>query len=545
MTNKPKTLVLTDTPAKARSLKRLLGRHYTIAATDGFLRDLPRTQLGIEPDNDFALKVITVRGKAPLLNQLRRDTVDALRIYVATEPGCDGEALAAHYCQLFGINPESNCRVELKALTKDALKSAIENARAIENGLVEKYWTRRCVNRLISYSLNPYIWCAVYRGLSLNQMQLMLLRLIDRYKPLTPPKLDDAPVNPKTLQLWAALENFSAGRAVLIARQLYEGIALDKNFSGLITYFRGDPIEPASEELTPDSIKEFLSTNQLKICNAIWSRRLKFPTIDQKYLERPTDFSLMLELDRLKLNWADTYSAAINTLVKNHYVDRIDGGYSLTDLGNQMLSTVDKFFSKALNEKFIAELETQLKAVAEGRTTRLEVLRQIYEPFHEAALAAMHSLGDDPKPKDPPIVESDQICDKCGRRMIIKNGRYGKFLACPGYPECKNTMPYVEQLEEHCPKCGGHLTAKTINRRRVFYSCEHYPDCSFGTWDVPQEKHCSTCGAVMLLHQFKDRQSMMYCSNEDCPSRSEHPINKILEKARRQSEERRQRRNEQ
>lgn len=540
MTTKLKTLILTDTQSKARALKRLFGRHYTVASTDGFLRDLPKTQMAIDPENDFALKVITVRGKAPLLNQLRRDTVNALRIYLATEPGYDGEALAAHYCQLFGINPESNCRVELKEMTKAALTKAIENARAIDNGQVEKYWTRRLINRLIAYSLNPYLWCSIYRGLTINPTQLLLLRLIKEYKPEPNEPLRDVPINSKTLQLWAAHDlNFVAGRAVLIVRQLYEGLTLNKNFSGLITYFRDAAIEPINEEFTPDSLKEFLTPNQLKIYSAVWSKGLEFSK-EMPSTDKPTDFALMLALEKLKINWADTYSAAINTLTKNHYVERVDSCYSLTDLGLKVLSTLDAYFSDVLDAKFFIGLETKLDEVAEGRKTRLEALREIYEPFEQKLSKAMQSLGDNPKPKEPPVVESDQICDKCGRRMVIRHGRYGKFLACPGYPECKNTMPYVEYLEVHCPKCGGRLTMRSLNRSRTFYVCENQPDCDFGTWDVPQEKPCSMCGSLMLLHKFKGRQSMLYCSNEKCPSRENHPINKILEKSRRQSVERQQ-----
>lgn len=537
---KLRTLILTDTQSKARALKRLLGRYYTIESTDGFLRDLPKTQLAVDPDNYFALKLITVRGKAPLLNQLKHDTVDALRIYVATEPGCDGEALADHYCRLFGINPESKCRIELNEMTKDALKRAIGEARAIDIGLVEKYWTRRLTNRLIAYNLNPYLWCSVYRGLTINPMQLLLLRLIHDYKvePLQTDWLKDAPINLKTLQLWAAHElNFSAGRVVLTARQLYEGLTLGKNFAGLITYFKNEPIEPTSEELTLEEIKKFLSVNQFKVYSAIRSGHLTF-TKEMSATEKPSDFALMLKLESLKINWADTYSTAINMMVKSNYIKRVDGCYELTESGLETLAALDKYFSNVIDIKFFVDLETKLNDVAKDRLMRIEVLRSIYGPFKEALGEAMKSLGDDPKPKEPPVVESDQICDKCGRRMVIKRGRYGLFLACPGYPECKNTMPYVEYLDVHCPKCGGRLTAKTLNHNRTFYGCEHYPDCDFGTWDTPQEKTCTVCGSLMLLRHFKDRQSMLYCSNEKCPSRENHPINKIIEKARKNALER-------
>ena len=534
-----KTLILTDTAAKARALRRLLGRSSTVESTDGFLRNLPKTQAGIDPDNDFALKMITVRGKAELLKKLRRDTFDALRIYIATEPVAEGEALAAQYCELFGINPLSKCRVELRSLTKDDLRQSIENARAINPRPVEKYWTRRLSRRLITYGINPYLWCAVYRGLSINPMQFLLLRLIDRFEPTEPPTPEPTPVTMKSLQMWAARDlHYAAGRIVLLAQRLYEGMTFDKNISGLIKYFRSKTIETTTD-LPPDELREVLTPHQLKVYEAIW--RGQIPWLEgAASLDRPTDFSLMLELERLKINWSNEYSPSINMLVKGTYVERSPQGYALTELGRETLAALEKYFGDLLSARSLVELGEKFKAVSLGQMTRVEVLRSIQEPLNAAVSKAMASLGDDPKPKDPPVIESDQVCEKCGRRMVIKRGRYGKFLACPGYPECQNTKPYVEMLAEHCPKCGGRLTARTLNRRRTFYSCERYPTCDFWTWDVPQEKACSACGSTMLIHPFKDRPSMLYCSNENCPTRDNHPINKILEKARRQYEERRQ-----
>ena len=535
-----KTLILTDTATKARALRRLLGRTFTVESTDGFLRNLPKTQAGIDPENDFALKMITVRGKAELLKQLRRDTFDALRIYIATEPVAEGEALAAQYCELFGINPASKCRVELRSLTKNDLRQSIENARAINPRSVEKYWTRRLSRRLITFGINPYLWCAVYRGLSINPLQLLLLRLIDRFEPTAPPTpLEPAPVTLKTLQMWAARDlHYAAGRVVLLAQQLYEGMTFDKNFSGLIKYFRSKPLEPTTE-LPPDDVRKSLTAPQLKVYEAIWNGQIPWLDAAQS-TDRPTDFSLMLELERLKINWSNEYSPSINVLVKGNYLERSPQGYALTELGREVLTALDKYFGDFLSAQSFVEIGNRIKEVSLGQTTRVEVLRSLQEPLSAAVSKAMASLGDDPKPKDPPVIESDQVCDKCGRRMVVKRGRYGKFLACPGYPECQNTKPYVEKLAAHCPKCGGRLTARTLNRRRTFYGCERYPTCDFWTWDVPQERACSNCGSTMLLHPFKDRPSMLYCSNEQCPSRENHPINKIIDKVRRQYEERRQ-----
>ncbi len=509
-----------------------------MTSTDGFLRNLPKTQSGIDPENNFEPKLITVRGKAELLKQLRRDTVNALRIYIATEPCAEGEALAAQYCELFGINPLSKCRVELRSLTKEDIRQAIDNARALNPRAVEKYWTRRLLRRLLTYSLNPYLWCAVYRGLSINPMQLLLLRLISRFEPTEPPTLEPTPVTLKTLQLWAARDlNYSAGRVVLIAQQLYEGLTFDKNFSGLIKYFRSKPLEPTTQ-LAPEELRESLTPHQLKVYEAIWEGKIPWST-EARPTDRPTDFTLMLELERRGVNWSDTYSPSINMLVKGNYLERSSEGYAMTELGRATLTVLDKYFGELLSARSFVELNARIKAVGNGQSTRLEVLRATYEPLSRAYDEAMKSLGDNPKPKEPPVVESDEICDKCGRRMIIKRGRYGKFLACPGYPECKNTKPYVEVLSELCPQCGDHLTAKILTGRRTFYSCRRYPTCDFWTWDVPQEKVCSACGSTMLVHAFKDRPSMLYCSNEKCSTRENHPINKILEKVRRQYKERR------
>lgn len=537
----PKALILTDTASKARAIKRLLGRQFNVVSSEGFLRDLPKTQAGIDPKKNFELKPITVRGKAPLLNQLRKETVDALRIYLAPEPGREGEALAAHYCQLFGINPESKCRVELHALTRDAIKLSLENARAIDNNAVEEYWTRRSLNRLIAHGLRSYLWCAIYRGLAINPMQLFLLRFIVRpnsMQTLSPPTLEDAPINLKTLQLWAARDlNFAAGRIVLIARELYEGMNFDKNFSGLINFYKDDPIEPLDVNASPDELKQALSVNRLKVYRTICDRKLPPPTEPLERFEGATDFRMMLELERLKLNWTENYSSAINTLVKNNYIERVERSYAPTELGLEILARLDEHFSTAVDVNGFVELEKQFDAVGRGKLNRIDMLKKFYDPFAQALNEAMRSLGDDPKPKEPPMIESDQICEKCGRRMVIKRGRYGPFLACPGYPECKNTKPYTEYLDEHCPKCGGRLVRKNVSRARNFYGCEHYPECDFGTWDEPQEKKCSVCGSLMLLHRFRDRSPMLYCSNEKCPSRESHPINKILERVAKKVEE--------
>ena len=548
-----KTLILTDTSEKARTLKKLLGRQYSVISSDGFLRDLPKTRLGIDVENNFEPKYITVRGKGELLKQISKDSISARRIYALTDNTPEGEMIALHYCELFGINPSSNFRVILNEITKDALKESINNARAIDMKLIDIFEVRRAINRLFLYNLNPILWHKVYRGITINYPQAILLKLIcEQEKKL--PQLQDPmtidelrqewnkPLTWKSLQMIAARElNLHIGVISIVVRQLYEGVNIDNTCTGLITYYKDKDIVPSSEMHKPEALKEFLTPNHFKVYDLIWKHckknKSKKPTFEEfKSMNRYNDYLLMRELEDKDLPWVDTFSMSICSMMKRGYVQLTNEGYKPTTLGMDIFNVLKEYFSTLITAKFINKVEAQINSLSSSKDDKIDVIEAFYKQFNNLLTKALDKLGNDLKPKDPPAIETDVICDKCGRKMLLRRSRYGPFLACSGYPECKNTKPYVEYLEETCPKCGGRLTKRKINRGRVFFSCENYPTCDFSTWDEPQNNTCEFCGSTLLVHRFKDRAPMLYCSNDKCSSRNEHPINKILEHLREKSE---------
>ena len=555
---KLKTLILTDTSEKARTLKKMLSRQYLVLSSEGFMRDLPKTQLGIDTDNKFEPKYITVRGKGDLLKQIRKESISSRRIYALTNNDPEGEMIALHYCELFGINSSSKFRLTLNEITKESLKKSFDNARAIDQKLIDAYETRRVINRLFLYKLNPILWHTIYRGITLSYPQAVLLKIICEQEKKLPPLSDplevdelieewNRPLNWKTLQLIAARElNLHTGIVAITVRQLYEGVNIENTCTGLITYYEGNAINPSSEMKNPEDVKEFLTPNQWKIYDLIWRHYNKvqldsLESYETKQMTRYSDYLLMRELENKGLPWAETFSISICSMLKRNYIELTNEGYKPTKLGNDIMSIVRDYFSTMLTVKVIHKIETQIKSVLSDKEDKWEVMESFYKQFKNYLNKAYDKLGDELQPKEPPYIETDEICDKCGRKMIIRRSRYGTFLACSGYPDCKNTRQYFEYMEEKCPKCGGHLTVRRINKGREYYSCEHYPDCDFSTWDEPQNRTCAECGSTMLVHKFKDRAPMVYCSNDNCSLRKDHPINKILENLRQKSEAAKQR----
>ena len=548
-----KTLILTDTSEKARTLKKLLGRQYSVISSDGFLCDLPKTRLGIDVENNFEPKYITVRGKGELLKQIRKDSISSRRIYAVTDNTPEGEMIALHYCELFGINSSSKFRVILNEITKESLKESIKSARAIDMKLVEIFEVRRAINRLFLYNLNPIFWHTVYRGVTINYPQAILLKLICEQEKKLPQLQDplaidelqeewDKPLTWKSLQMIASRElNLHIGVISIVLRQLYEGVNINNTCTGLITYYRGENIVPSSEMHTPETLKDFLTPNHLKIYDLIWRHfkndKSKNPTFAElKPMNRYNDYLLMRDLEDKGLPWADIFSMAICSMLKRGYVELTDGGYKPTSLGMEIFNVLKEYFSTLITAKFINKMESQINSFVSGKDDKIDVIEAFYKQLNNLLTKVHDKLGNDLTPKEPPAIETGEICDKCGRKMLLRRSRYGPFLACEGYPECKNTKPYVEYLEEKCPKCGGRLTKRKINRGRVFFSCENYPNCDFSTWDEPQNNTCEFCGSTLLIHRFKDRAPMLYCSNDKCSSRNEHPINKILDHLREKSE---------
>ena len=547
-----KMLVLTDTSEKARTLKKLLGRQYVVMSSEGFLRDLPKTQLAIDTENNFEPRYITVRGKGKLLEQIRKATLAARRIYVVTDEDQQGEMIAWHYCELFGINPSSSFRLTLNEITKDSLKEGLKNARSIDMNLVNNYKVRRTISRLFTYNLNPILWNKIYRGVSINLNQAIILKMIceqeKKLQPITVEKnLDELreewrqPLTWKNLQLFSSRElNFHIGATSILTRQLYEGLNLSDKCTGLITYYKSQEITPTHERRTPEELKELLPINHLKLYSLIWKHfnNEDLELSPKKEMNRYNDYLLMRELEARELPWVETFSASICSMIKRKYIELTEEGYKPTKLGLEIMNIIKDYFSTIVNEKFINKIEAQIQST--NADDDMNVVGTFYKQFSSTLAKAYDKIGDDLTPKEPPIQESDEICDKCGKKMIIRHSRYGPFLACEGYPECKNTKPYVEYVEAKCPKCGGRLTKRKWNKGKVFYSCEKFPDCDFSTWDEPQSKPCEICGSTLFLHRFKDRAPMLYCGNENCPSRQEHPINRILERQSNRQEEKKQ-----
>ena len=531
-----KTLILTDTIEKARTIKKLIGRQYEVMSSDGFLRDLPKTQLGIDPENGFEPRYITVRGKGKLLEQIRKETIAARRIYAITDEDPQGEMIALHYCKIFGINSSSGFRIALNEITKESLQEGLKNARAIDMNMIKAYEERRAINRLFTYNLQPILWSKIYRGISINLPQAVILRIICEQEKKLQPLSDEVSVDIntsltwKTLQIKAAKElNFHIGTTSIVARQLYEGMRVGNTCTGLINWYKSFKIVPTNIEYTPESLKDYLPANHLKLYSLIWHCCNGDPpaTKSMKSMTRYNDYLLMLELERRELSWTDTFATTVCSMMKRKYIELTEEGYKPTKLGLDIMAVLKEYFTTIISDKFVKKIET----TSSIEDSSMGIVESFWKQFNGTLTKALEKIGD-VTPKDPPVVESDEVCDKCGKKMIVRRSRYGQFLACSGYPECNNTKPYFEYIEDkscRCPKCGGRLTKRRWSKGKMYYSCEKYPECDFSTWDEPQSKPCELCGKTLFLHRFKDRAPMMYCGNGACSSRQGHPINKILE----------------
>lgn len=532
MAEKVKSLILTESAGAARAIKKFAGSTYSVISTEGFLKDLPRSRIGIDAENGYAPDYITVRGKGPLLTELRKKTNLAGRIYLATNPNAAGEFLALQCCELFGVNAKSNCRVIVDEFTKTAVKSAIKNARPIDMKLVDAFQTRQLIDKFISHRVGEYLACKIFRGVKVGRFRAMLLKLISTLKPAENFEPGGA-LNFGTLQeLSLAKLNFSTPKTRLLTDQLYEGF---DECGGLIKYPHGGAIRLTENVREPDSVKDFLTENQFKLYELIYAAATDGVSEKVALDGKISDLTVTAALDELGVGWAEFYSIGINSLLKRKYIAAGATGYAVTDLGKRVLDALDGFFDEIFSVDTYKEISAQIDAVAAGEADKNSVVAKYCDAFSENFSAAMESLGEDANPKDE---LSDEVCDKCGRPMIVKHGRYGTFLACSGYPECKNIRPHVDYLAQKCPKCGGRITRQTFRGGKSLYGCEKFPACDFRTWDDPLENPCRECGGTMFAHRFRGRASMVYCGNENCPTRQGHPINKILDDAKRRYEAR-------
>ena len=704
-TNSQKTLVIVESPAKAKTIEKYLGnRKYEVLASMGHLRDLPKSQFGIDLENDFAPKYINIRGKGDLIKSLKKEASNADKIYLASDPDREGEAISWHLAYLLGIDDREKCRIVFNEITKPAINEAVKSPRTINLDLVDAQQARRMLDRIVGYKLSPLLWRKIKKGLSAGRVQSVTVKIIcDREREIrafipeeywsvalkfkcdakkctldadlslidgqkinitseeAAAKIErdlqkqafaveevkkserrrkaPAPFITSSLQQDAARKlGFTSRRTMMIAQQLYEGISIGKKGPvGLITYMRTDStrvsdlaqsaardyisgnwdsaympakppvyaakkdaqdaheaVRPTDIALTPVIAEEFLSKEQFKLYRLIWQRFLasqmtpavydtmsisikggdyiakavgsvlKFagytavydeadkkkekdvilPEVsagdkmqlqkilpEQHFTEPPpryNDASIIKTLEEKGIGRPSTYAPIIETILARGYVVRRDKKFEPTELGFIVLDMLEQYFKDIVDAKFTAELESSLDKIAEGAMDKNKLLAEFYEPFAKTLEKAETEIGHVEIPEEV----SDVRCEKCGRLMVIKQGRFSKFLACPGFPECRNTKPIVKDTGAKCPKCGGKVVERRSKRGRTFYGCEKYPACDFVSWDMPLAgKTCEKCGTSMFQHRYKSGKVITYCGNESCESRKNNPINDEINKS--------------
>ncbi len=685
-----KNLVIVESPAKSKTIGKILGRNYKVVASVGHIRDLPKSTLGIDIENNFEPKYINIRGKGPLINELKKEAKNANKVFLATDPDREGEAISWHLAHILKLDPTENVRVEFNEITKDAIKNGIKKPRPIDLKLVDSQQARRILDRLVGYKISPLLWKKIRKGLSAGRVQSVAVKLIcdreeeidsfipkeywtlkamlekgkegfeanfigrleeGKEKKMEPESEEDMneilnsldkdgfqvssvkkgnrkrkpypPYTTSTLQQDASKKlGFTTKKTMSVAQQLYEGIDLKKEgTTGLITYMRTDSkrvskdamdltkeyilnhfgseysnggmsysakskketqdahegIRPTNVEKNPEDIKEYLSKDQYKLYKLIWDRfvgsqmkeaiydtlsvtilnndkvfkatgsKLVFPGFlkvyisadeevqDMKipYLEegdnlklnellpkqnftqppaRYGEASLIKSLEELGIGRPSTYAPTIATIISRYYVELDKKVFYPTELGKLVNDLLLDYFDDVIDEEFTANLEEKLDNVAEGTLQWKEVIKEFYNPFSKLLEKAEEEID---KIEIADEV-SDIICEKCGRNMVVKNGRFGKFLACPGYPECRNTKPILDELDVHCPKCeDGRIVRKRSKKGRVFYGCTNYPSCDFVSWDEPIDEKCPVCSEFMIIKRNKSGE-IIKCSNKEC-----------------------------
>ena len=679
----PKYLVIVESPAKAKTIKKYLGANYEVMASNGHVRDLPKSQLGIDIENDCEPKYITIRGKGELLAKLRKEVKKADKIYLATDPDREGEAISWHLSKALKLEDKKVNRITFNEITKNAIKSSIKQPREIDMDLVDAQQARRVLDRLVGYQISPLLWAKVKRGLSAGRVQSVALRIIcdreeeinafvpeeywtldaalqvkgDR-KPIvakfygkkdskmtikSKEELDQilqelegaeykvtevkksertkkppVPFTTSTLQQEAAKAlNFSTQKTMRLAQQLYEGVDIaGKGSVGLITYLRTDStrisdeakanareyileqygekfvddqeekkegkkriqdaheaIRPSYVEYSPVMLKESLSRDLFRLYQLIWKRfvasqmkaakyettsvkidaneyrftcsaskiifdgfmsvymseedkidsntlsktlnkesQLSLVEMDSKqhFTQPPAHFteaSLVKTLEELGIGRPSTYAPTITTIIARRYVAKENKNLYVTELGEVVNQIMKKAFSSIVDVNFTANLESLLDCVEDGTVNWKTVIKNFYPDLDEAVKAAEKEL-EEYKIEDE---VTDVICDECGRNMVIKYGPHGKFLACPGFPECRNTKPYLEKIGVKCPKCDGEIILRKTKKGRKYYGCENNPECDFMSWQRPSGKRCPECNNVLL-----EKGNKLVCMDQQC-----------------------------
>ncbi len=684
-----KNLIIVESPAKSKTIQKFLGKNYEVMASNGHVRDLPKSQMGIDIENDFEPKYITIRGKGELLASLRKAAKKADKVYLATDPDREGEAISWHLCYALKLDSKKTRRITFNEITKNAVKQSIKQSRDIDMNLVDAQQVRRVLDRLVGYSISPLLWDKVKRGLSAGRVQSVTLRIIadreaqidafipDEYwtieatfqidgvkKPLIAKYYGDPkkkeiknkedvekiikelkgaefhvadikkgerskkpplPFTTSTLQQECSKHlNFSTIKTMQIAQQLYEGIQVKGHGTiGLITYLRTDStriseeadaackefiaenygeenvlnkehkgknnqkiqdaheaIRPTYVDLTPAQVKDSLSRDQFRLYQLIWKRfvasrmqeakyettsvkidgnghrftsagsKLVFPGFmsvyqndedkeeanavlakvkeesvlhaeelnqEQHFTQPPahyTEASLVKELEELGIGRPSTYAPTISTLVSRRYVAKEKKNLYLSDLGDIVNKIMVEAFPSIVDVHFTATMEALLDSVAEGQIEWKSVIRNFYPDLDKSLKHASEAL----EKIEIEDEVTDVICELCGRNMVIKYGPHGKFLACPGFPECRNTKPYYEKIGVQCPKCGGEIVIKKTQKGRRYYGCENNPECDVMTWQRPSNEKCPKCGSMLL-----EKGNKLVCEDQTCGFMKEKP----------------------
>lgn len=682
-------LVIVESPAKANTIGKFLGKDYKIIASVGHVRDLPKSQIGVDVENNFQPKYITIRGKGDVISKLKKEAKAAGKVYLATDPDREGEAISWHLANLLNIDEKDKCRITFNEITKNAVKNAVKAPRKIDMDLVNAQQARRILDRIVGYKISPLLWKKVRKGLSAGRVQSVAARLIcdredeidnfeqEEYWSVTArlsrkkagPSFDAKfygtadekielkneaqvkdilkqlegkkfivqkvknsekkkspapPFTTSTMQQEAARKlGFPTKKTMMVSQQLYEGIEVKGHGAvGLVTYIRTDSmrisaeaqqeaknhisekygqkylpeefrvyknksasqdaheaIRPTYVTMDPDSVRDSLTNDQFKLYKLIWSRfiasqmssavydtisadilagkmlfkangsKIKFQgfiavytegrdeeadesevsipeliekdQLDLKKIEdkqhftqpplRYTEATLVKVLEEKGIGRPSTYAPIITTILARGYVDREKKFLYPTELGKIVNDLMKNNFQDIVDVQFTAQMEKKLDDVGEGAKKWVDLMRDFYGPFEDTLKEAESKIGHI-EIKDE---ETDIKCEKCGRNMVIKSGRFGKFLACPGFPECRNARPILDEAGVNCPKCSGKVLYKKTRKGRRYLGCENNPTCSFMTWDMPAGENCPKCGNF-LLKKYSGKRLSYKCSSETC-----------------------------
>lgn len=675
-----KTLVIVESPSKAKTIGKYLGSRYNVIASVGHVRDLPKSKLGIDIDDNFEPQYISIRGKGDLIKSLKKEASKASKVYLATDPDREGEAISWHLAFLLDLDPEEACRIEFNEITKDTIKEAIKHPRKINMGLVDAQQARRVLDRLVGYQISPLLWRKVRKGLSAGRVQSAALKIIcdrereiEKFEPKEfwnitaefkkgkkfQAKLAEAngkkivvenkaqndniikelnsgefivsdvkekirmqksypPFTTSSLQQDAGNKlNFNAKKTMMIAQQLYEGVDVKgRGTTGLITYLRTDSvrvsdaakqaakdlivskfgaeysannvfsnkkkdiqdaheaIRPAIIELEPELIKDSLTADQFKLYKLIWNRfmasqmsqsksnsmqvniangiygfkangsellfdgfrrlyntaddegakllpslekdeKLKAESLkgEQSFTQPParyTEASLVKELEDKDIGRPSTYAPIVSTLTERKYVGREKKALKPTELGFLVNDLMEEYFKDIVDAGFTANMENRLDDVEVGSQKWKDLISEFYGPFKKELDIADSAI-------EKIVVEdvpTGELCELCGKPMVIKAGRFGDFIACSGYPECKNTKPIIKTIGVKCPNCGKDIVARKSKRGRLFYGCSGYPECKTVFWNKPTNIRCPECNSILLEKKTKNKNFV--CSNEKC-----------------------------